>query len=162
LKSPAHWRKFRAWQPSGLSSTCFLINRKNKCHRRKQPEPLEEGFSLDEFEGRLKALLMDQGFIAGIGNVYGDEILFQSRTRPSKKAHELKKEEIKRVYKKIRYVLRTACEHDADLSWLDRWFVTGRSKGYCPDCGSELKRIKIQFLFLKKVSVVIKKVLPPL
>jgi formamidopyrimidine-DNA glycosylase len=115
------------------------------------PEPLEAGFSIDVFKGLLKrrrgmikAILMDQSFIAGIGNIYSDEILFQSRIRPFRKVHELRDEEVKRLYKKTRYVLNKACEHDADLSGLDKWFVKGRSTGYCPHCSKRLDRIKIQ------------------
>lgn len=119
--------------------------------QRMGPEPLSGDFTFEVFNARLhnrtakiKSLLMDQHFIAGIGNIYGDEILFQSRIKPSRKACDLTGEEIRRLYDKIRYVLKNACEHNADLSGMHNWFVHGRSKGYCVNCKAKLKRVRVQ------------------
>lgn len=115
------------------------------------PEPLSPDFTLREFRRRLsgkkamiKSALLDQSFIAGIGNIYGDEILFQSGIRPRRVAADLTDAESKRLYDKIKYVLRKACEHDADLSGFQRWFVRGRKEGRCPRCGTELARVRVQ------------------
>ncbi len=92
----------------------------------------------------IKSLLMNQGFIAGIGNIYGDEILFQSRIIPFRKACDLAKSQVEKLYNKIRYVLKKACEHDADLSEMRNWFVHGRDIGYCVNCRGKLDRVRIQ------------------
>lgn len=114
------------------------------------PEPLSGDLTFETFKTRLekrrstiKSALMDQSFIAGIGNIYSDEILFQSRIRPARKTYDLADKEMLTLYKKIRYVLYTACAHDANLSGLRRWFVHGRTKGRCPKCGTKLDRLRI-------------------
>ncbi len=119
--------------------------------RRMGPEPLSAEFTLPVFAGMLsgrramiKSLLLDQRFIAGIGNVYGDEILFQSGIRPTRRASDLTAAEVRRLYQTIRRVLRTACEHKADLSVLEDWFVHGRRRGRCTNCDGRLSRVKIQ------------------
>jgi len=119
--------------------------------RQMGPEPLSADFTPQAFNtqlqkrtGRIKSLLMNQRFIAGIGNIYGDEILFQSRIRPSRKACDLTSSQVQRLYNKIRYVLEKSCEHNADLSEMHKWFVQGRGEGYCVNCKGELKKIKIQ------------------
>ncbi len=115
------------------------------------PEPLSPDFTLQRFKallkgkrGMIKALLLDQRFIAGIGNIYGDEILFQSGIRPTRKACELSEAEIQRLHGKIRQVLERACKHYADLRKMEDWFIHGRSDGYCMNCGGKLDRVKIQ------------------
>lgn len=115
------------------------------------PEPLSEDFTLQAFHarlkkrrGRIKSILMDQHFIAGIGNIYGDEILFQSGIRPSRKVRDLSEDEIQRLYHTIRSVLKKAIEHDADLSEMKDWFIHGRSEGLCTKCRKKLERVMIQ------------------
>ncbi len=115
------------------------------------PEPLAKNFTFQKFntqlqkkKGMIKSLIMDQHFIAGIGNIYGDEILFQSKIRPTRKARELTKVQIQRLYNKIRYVLKKACEKNADLSEMSNWFVHGRDEGCCINCKCKLKRVRIQ------------------
>jgi formamidopyrimidine-DNA glycosylase len=115
------------------------------------PEPLSKDFMLREFIDRLhertggiKSLIMNQRFIAGIGNIYGDEILFQSRIKPLRKASHLTREQVQRLYFTMRKVLSKACERNADLSAMHNWFVHGRDKGYCVHCKGALKRVKIQ------------------
>ncbi|MFZ5754944.1 MAG: hypothetical protein ACOY3J_11985 [Bacillota bacterium] len=53
------------------------------------------------WKGALKPLLTDQEFIAGIGNCYSDEILFAAGIRPDRKANELDREEVSRLYSAI-------------------------------------------------------------
>lgn len=115
------------------------------------PEPLSGDFTFEVFKTRLgkrrstiKSALMNQSFVAGVGNIYGDEILFQSGLRPARKANGLTDKEMRTLYRKMRHVLNTACAHDADLSGLRRWFVHGRTKGRCPKCGAGLERRRIQ------------------
>jgi len=80
------------------------------------PEPLEKNFILKKFEGMLtkkpksqiKQLLMDQKFIAGIGNIYAQEVCFYARIRPERKVHTLTKKEIKKLYEGIIKILKDA------------------------------------------------------
>lgn len=116
------------------------------------PEPLEKGFTLKKFKeilkertGRIKALLLDQYFIAGIGNVYGDEILFHARIHPEKEANKLTRAEIKKLYKEIRHVLGIACKMKAMPHVLPEWLIGVRGpKGICPRCEKKFDRVHIQ------------------
>jgi formamidopyrimidine-DNA glycosylase len=79
------------------------------------PEPLADDFTLDEFHhllsrrsGRLKPLLLNQNFLAGLGNIYADEVLHAARLHPLRKANSLTREEQDRLYLAIRAVLGRA------------------------------------------------------
>ena len=68
-------------------------------------EPLSRKFTLNKFKkllnkrsGTIKPLLLNQAFIAGIGNYLADEILFRSSLHPLRKANTLSKEEIKKLH----------------------------------------------------------------
>jgi len=76
------------------------------------PEPLEEEFTVEQLAARLagrrrvlKPLLLDQGFIAGIGNIYADEALFDARLRPTRRSDTLTAEEIAALHAAIQKVL---------------------------------------------------------
>jgi formamidopyrimidine-DNA glycosylase len=87
---------------------------------------------------------MDQTFIAGIGNVYGDEILYQAKIHPERRANELNSSQICDLYMKIKSVLSNACKL-YDLIHIDKnWFLSGRRLGFCPRCNVTLGRVKIQ------------------
>ena len=82
------------------------------------PEPLSEEFSRESFElllqGRcrqMKALLLDQTFIAGLGNIYVDEALWESQIHPETPANALKRKEIHRLHRAIRNVLEHGIEN---------------------------------------------------
>jgi len=79
------------------------------------PEPLE--ISRDEFIGlcrdskrMIKPALLDQTFLAGVGNIYADEALYASRIHPKKSTHVLKKETVTLLHKNIQRILRTAID----------------------------------------------------
>ncbi|QDR80015.1 bifunctional DNA-formamidopyrimidine glycosylase/DNA-(apurinic or apyrimidinic site) lyase [Sporomusa termitida] len=79
------------------------------------PEPLAADFTLKKFlellaprKGMIKPLLLDQAFIAGIGNVYSNEALFCSRIRPERKASHLTAAERQQLYHCIRAILTEA------------------------------------------------------
>ncbi|WP_223226016.1 bifunctional DNA-formamidopyrimidine glycosylase/DNA-(apurinic or apyrimidinic site) lyase [Sporomusa sp. GT1] len=81
------------------------------------PEPLSPEFTPEEFlnllskrKGMIKPLLMDQAFLAGIGNVYSNETLFCSRIRPERKAAALTTTEKINLYHCIRDILTRAIE----------------------------------------------------
>lgn len=81
------------------------------------PEPLEPAFTVKEFldllsqrKGMIKPLLMDQQFIAGIGNVYSNEVLFCSGILPTRKVAAITVEERQKLYECLQNLLKRAVE----------------------------------------------------
>jgi formamidopyrimidine-DNA glycosylase len=81
-------------------------------------DPLSSRFSEDWLWARLrsckqeiKAFLLDQRKIAGLGNIYACEALFRARIHPTRRCHRLSREEARRLRAAIRWVLRTAIRH---------------------------------------------------
>src|ERR671937_252830 len=78
-------------------------------------DPLEDTFTWQEFSGelarraaKLKPLLMDQKFISGLGNIYSDEVLFAAGLRYDRVSDSLSSQEVRRLYRAMREVLRDA------------------------------------------------------
>jgi formamidopyrimidine-DNA glycosylase len=125
------------------------------------PEPLAESFTLRDFrlrirrrKGRLKPLLVDQSFLAGVGNIYADEALWRARLHPLRTASSLRPRDERRLYTAIREVLSEAVERrgssiddytapDGDGSMQERLDVYQRTGEPCPRCGHPVKRIVI-------------------
>ena len=79
------------------------------------PEPLAADFSLARFRsrlrarrGRLKPLLLDQSFVAGVGNIYADEALWRARLHPLRTVATLRPDDERRLYRELLDVLREA------------------------------------------------------
>jgi formamidopyrimidine-DNA glycosylase len=85
-------------------------------------EPLEKTFKLIDFKkalktklnGKIKTVLMDQGVIAGIGNIYSDEILWLSNIKPERKISEIKDFEFLRIFKAIKELLNKGIDFGGD------------------------------------------------
>jgi len=126
------------------------------------PEPLEKDFTLEKFRetlkgktGKIKQVLMDQKIIAGIGNIYSDEILFKARVNPFKSTSELTLVELGRIHKAIIKILGKAIElrGESMIDWRDlqgdRGLFDRHRKVYrrggkkCPRCGTIILRKKI-------------------
>jgi len=116
------------------------------------PEPLYPDFTLESFQEKIKnrskvikTLLMDQRFIAGIGNLYADEILFQAGILPYRRAKNLGKGEIERLHKKIKQVLEEANRFNAQVWKLWHKFIIPHryGDGVCPKCSKHLESISI-------------------
>ena len=75
------------------------------------------------WSGSAKSLLVDQSKLAGIGNVYADEILFQAGIHPRRPAKELSEEERAAVHQALRRVLETAIERGAERDALPQDFL---------------------------------------
>jgi formamidopyrimidine-DNA glycosylase len=82
------------------------------------PEPLEEGFDVEYLRetlgsrrAQIKPLILDQKVVAGIGNIYADEILFDARLHPRRKADTLTDEEWAALHAAIRENLAAGIEH---------------------------------------------------
>jgi formamidopyrimidine-DNA glycosylase len=115
--------------------------------RRLGAEPLDPAFTLARFRhllggrrGALKGLLLRQDLIAGIGNLYADEILFQARLLPRRPVGSLGPAELRRLHRAIRGVLRRGV---AALSRRRRvegdLFGVRARGGACPRCGRPLR-----------------------
>jgi formamidopyrimidine-DNA glycosylase len=93
--------------------------------------------------GGVKAVLMDQRFIAGVGNLIADEVLWQARLHPLLRVESLTDEERTLLYRKLRSVLRESVERydyvPRKRSWLSH--VRGNPGAECPRCGTPLSRI---------------------
>jgi formamidopyrimidine-DNA glycosylase len=94
--------------------------------------------------GGLKSALMDQRLIAGIGNIYSDEILFQARLHPELPAGDLDAAAHRRLHRQLRRVLRTAIDRQADPRRLPRsWLLRHREDGAaCPRGDGKVRRLR--------------------
>lgn len=101
---------------------------------------------LSKSRGALKPLFMDQSAIAGIGNLYTDEILFQSHLHPGIRADKLEAEERTRLYENMKSVLRTAIEKNADPKQFPESYLIPRrrTKLSCPRCGTKIERLPFE------------------
>ena len=124
------------------------------------PEPLQRSFTASRFAERLgrrsaklKSLLLDQGFIAGVGNIYADEALWRARLHPLRTADSLDPDEIARLHRAVRHVLRAAVTNRGssfnDYVGADgepgdnaeRLSVYRRTDQPCYRCGRPIRRI---------------------
>lgn len=103
------------------------------------PEPLnltKKDFLtlLDKYENKnIKAFLMDQSNIAGIGNEYSNEILFQAKIDPNRKISDLNKKEKEKLFEKIEYVLSQAIKYDTLNQKLPKNWLLGHKRDLiCP------------------------------
>jgi len=90
--------------------------------------------------GSIKRALMNQSVIAGIGNVYSDEILFQAGVHPGSKIKRLDEATLREIHKVMRRVLKHAADKGGDgLKAPRSWLLGGRSEDTpCPRCGARL------------------------
>lgn len=119
------------------------------------PEPLDDAFTaetlaemLAEHSRQIKPLLLDQGFIAGLGNIYTDEALHLARIHPLRRADTLSREEVTRLHGAIRAVLQEGIRRNgASIDWVYRggdfqnhFRVYQRTGEPCPVCGHLIER----------------------
>ena len=125
------------------------------------PEPLDDEFTLREFRkrlrarrGRLKPLLLDQSFVAGIGNIYADEALWAARLHPLRAASSLHPADERRLYGEFRRILAEAIVRrgssvddytapEGDGSMQEHLLVYQRAGEPCARCGRPIRRIVI-------------------
>ena len=120
------------------------------------PEPLE--ISAADFRGlvgrrrQIKALLLDQSAIAGLGNIYCDEVLYRAGIHPSEVAADVDRPRVDRLYRAVRAVLREAirCQGTTIINYAHpdgpggfqrRLRVYGRQGEPCRVCGTPLQRV---------------------
>jgi formamidopyrimidine-DNA glycosylase len=95
--------------------------------------------------GAIKSTLMNQQRIAGIGNIYSEEILFQTGLHPNTTVNRLNEEMLQELFQGMKMVLQTTidCQADADQLPISYLLLQRHREGKCPRCEGELKRIKI-------------------
>lgn len=111
------------------------------------PDPLE--LSLADFRrivagrrGAAKSLLMSQNVIAGVGNLYADETLYQTSISPLRPVDRFSPEEVKAVYTTMRKILTTVIARKArGEDYPPRYLILYREEGArCPRCGGTIRR----------------------
>jgi formamidopyrimidine-DNA glycosylase len=128
------------------------------------PDILSEEFVLEEFyeslilrKKKIKTLLLDQYFIAGIGNIYADEILFEAKIHPEKIAQDINKKKAKDLYFAIERVIQKAIKNRGTSLGKTKLNFTSikedfgfnqnhllvHTKKICPICSALIKKIKI-------------------
>ena len=127
------------------------------------PEPLEDNFTPEVLVQRLhnrtapiKPVLIDQSVIAGIGNMYADEALFDARIHPLKPAGSLSVDEIERLHRAIKRVLWAAIGNrgasvqnyfrpNGEIGTAHFEFRVAHGLGKdCPNCGTPIQRITVR------------------
>jgi formamidopyrimidine-DNA glycosylase len=116
------------------------------------PDVKDPDFTLETFKqllgsrrGMIKTALMDQQLMAGIGNVYSDEILFQARIHPRTKVKDLDGQKLEELYQTMNGVLDTAIDCQAIPGRLPDSYLTPQHHqgGVCPLCGETVQRVKV-------------------
>jgi len=117
------------------------------------PDVLQDEFTFQRFSellenrrGMIKSALMDQQLMAGIGNVYSDEILFQAGIHPRSKVSSLKEGDLKKIFKAMKTVLQTAIDKQTDTDKYPDNYLTplrGEEGAKCPACSGTIQRIEV-------------------
>jgi formamidopyrimidine-DNA glycosylase len=140
----------------------WLVDDENSVVGKLGAEPLEPGFTpevlaqiIDNHKKPIKGLLLEQTLIAGIGNMYADEILYAARIHPLQPANSLKKNTIIRLHSAIQSTLQrgirnkgastdTYIRPDGTKGEAHLQFQVAHQKGKtCPVCGGPVKRIVV-------------------
>jgi formamidopyrimidine-DNA glycosylase len=141
----------------------WLVNDAHTVVGKLGPEPLGKSFTPDILGQRLnrhhipvKAALLNQCIVAGIGNMYADEALFAARIHPLRKADDLSPEEVQTLHNCIRRILRAAIgskgasvdtyvRPEGELGTAHFDFKVAHKGGEpCPVCGCTIERVAVQ------------------
>ncbi len=125
------------------------------------PEPLDKNFTFQIFKnvlpkkGKIKQVLMNQAVVAGIGNIYSDEILWEARVYPLKDVSKLSEKELNEIYQVIKKILKTAIKLKGE-SFSDFRRTSGEKGNFdkerkvyqkegekCFHCGATIQRVKL-------------------
>lgn len=140
----------------------YLVRQADEVTGALGPEPLSDDFTLEVFSASvlrrqttIKLLLLDQHTIAGIGNIYADEALWEARIDPRRKANTLNGREIQVLYTAIRRVLQKGIDYEgASVDWYRKadggegssqnyFNVYDRAGELCTRCGTSLTKIRL-------------------
>lgn len=153
--------RFRDIRKFGYLNCLKIAEIKEKVSAELGPEPLEIEFGdfsrlLKQYgKKRIKSWLLDQKIIAGIGNIYSDEMLFRAGINPERPAGQLWEEEARKLYRAMKALLRQAIKlkgssvsNYVDLFGEKGEFqkvhrVYGKEGELCPHCRTAIRRKKI-------------------
>ena len=136
----------------------WLTDQPNEILGKLGPEPLEKNFTsqwlfenLHARKRSLKPLLLDQTFIAGLGNIYTDECLHIAKLHPLASSNNVTKEQAAALHKAIRAVLKEGIRRNgASIDWVYRggefqnyFRVYGREGKPCPVCGTKIQKLTV-------------------
>jgi formamidopyrimidine-DNA glycosylase len=136
----------------------WLVDDPAKVFENLGPEPLSDEFTpawlytaLHAQHRQLKPLLLDQTFLAGLGNIYTDESLHMARLHPLTSSNKITSEAAEILWMAIREVLKEGIRRNgASIDWVYRggdfqnhFRVYGRTGEPCPVCGSKIERILV-------------------
>ncbi|MGA9531336.1 MAG: DNA-formamidopyrimidine glycosylase [Anaerolineales bacterium] len=136
----------------------FLVDDPQSILANLGPEPLDPSFSptvlTQRLQGRsraIKPLLLEQSFIAGVGNIYADEALHRAGIHPLTPADQLDEERIEALYHGIQEALRQGIQRNgASIDWVYRggdyqnhFRVYGRESEPCPVCQTPIRKIVV-------------------
>lgn len=127
------------------------------------PEPLDEAFTDKVFVGRIrrrqntsiKAALLDQTVLAGVGNIYADESLWGAKIHPATRVKNVTNKQLQTLHHELLYVLNMAIEKGGSTdrnyvnaegkkgSYIDFARVFRREKLPCPRCGSSIEKSRV-------------------
>ena len=125
------------------------------------PDPFSEDFSVEYLTGAfgrkatIKGLLLDQSVVAGLGNIYVDEVLFAAGVHPTRKANTLSREEVRTIYAATRDILGRAIQlrgttfdsyHDAfgeGGKFQYQLKVFARAGEPCPVCSTQILKLRV-------------------
>lgn len=136
----------------------WYVENPQEVFQRLGPEPLDLAFTGQQLYAMLQArtrsikpLLMDQAFIAGMGNIYTDEALFRAHIHPLRKSNSLSVSETDALHHAIQAVLQQGIlSFGASLDWFYRggefqndFNVYGQTGEPCPNCGTRIEKIVV-------------------
>ncbi|MBI5952019.1 MAG: DNA-formamidopyrimidine glycosylase [Chloroflexi bacterium] len=136
----------------------WLTDRPEKVLDKLGPEPLEKGFTprwlfeaLHSRKRSLKPLLLDQTFLAGLGNIYTDECLHRAKLHPRAASNNVTWEQAQALHKAIRAVLKEGIRRNgASIDWVYRggeyqnhFRVYDREGKPCPVCGTVIQKFTV-------------------
>jgi formamidopyrimidine-DNA glycosylase len=149
-------RRFGTWLVLEEAEVAQYLSLKNG------PEPLGPRFTtawlgsqLARRRAPLKAVLLDQRVVAGLGNIYADEALWRARLSPLRPANELSPEEVRRLQRAIRAALRTGIARQGSTlrdyatpdgsagAMQDEFRVYGRWEEPCPRCRTPIAKARV-------------------
>lgn len=116
------------------------------------PDPLADDFDLRDFrerlegrKGSIKSTLMNQKVLAGMGNIYTDEVLFHAGVHPEAETQKLSSDTVGDVWRALKRVVERAIEAGVDVEEMPgTWLIGHREEGSeCPRCDGTVKKEKI-------------------
>ncbi len=127
------------------------------------PEPLEDSFTAEQFAARfarrsrtnIKAAILDQSVVAGVGNIYADESLWGAKIHPKRLVSSITKEEFEKLYSELRDVMNLAIKKGGSSnhtyvnaegkkgSYMDFARVFRREGLACPRCGTTIEKMRV-------------------